>query len=669
MRGALLAALCLWFSSESSAGQRALQGRALPRVSIAGGAGTVRSTAKINELTPGFEGELTDLAFFGAALAPLGDLDGDGLGELAAGEPGIDTDQPPVTHGAVRVLFFAADGSVRAHQRIGQGQGGFLGTLDLHDDFGYAVASLGDLDLDGVGDLAVSAGRDDDGGANFQADRGAVWILFLRSDGTVKSHAKISDTAGGFTGQLDNLDYFGGSLAALGDLDGDGVTELAVGAGGDDDGGILAQNQRGAVWVLFLRRDGTVKAHAKISDSAGGFSGVLHDEDFFGSALSALDDINGDGVRDLAVGAPADDDGGPFEFRGAVWLLFLGPDGTVRGERKLSATQGGFQGPLAPGDQFGSSLAALGDLDGNGVGDLAVGAPGEGAVVGAVWVLRLGLGGTIVGEGRIAESEGGFTGQLDDFDTFGGSLAALGDRDGDGIRELGVGAFRDTDTGLYRGAVWLLSLDGVACLDFETEDDLLTPLVPGQAVISPDELGRVLSVASTGANLGPAIFDSTPGGPNDPSQDPDLLVGSGKVLIFQNSLVPTQTIPGIFDRPNDDQDGGTFTFTFGRPVEARSVALVDIDQGATQVASVRLTDASGGIREYSVPPGWTGDRVTDGTAGIRALDLRTLAPQAGYRSTATAAESAGFDARAVLSLTVHLGSSGAIDDLCFDPHP
>ena len=67
--------------------------------------------------------------------------------------------------------------------------------------------------------MAVGAHGDDDGGS----DRGAVWILFLNSDGTVKAHQKISDTSGGFTGTLDNSDCFGESVASLGDLDGDGV--------------------------------------------------------------------------------------------------------------------------------------------------------------------------------------------------------------------------------------------------------------------------------------------------------------------------------------------------------------------------------------------------------------------------------------------------------------
>ncbi|MBI4470513.1 MAG: FG-GAP repeat protein [Acidobacteria bacterium] len=72
----------------------------------------------------------------------------------------------------------------------------------------------------------------------------------LAQVGTVKGHQKISATEGGFAGTLDDTDQFGITVAAVGDLDGDGVTDLAVGAPQDGDGG----SNRGAVWLLFLRR-------------------------------------------------------------------------------------------------------------------------------------------------------------------------------------------------------------------------------------------------------------------------------------------------------------------------------------------------------------------------------------------------------------------------------
>jgi hypothetical protein len=127
----------------------------------------------------------------------------------------------------------------------------------------------------------------------------------LNADGTVASETKISDTAGGFGGDLDSGDFFGASVAALGGLDGDSTQDLAVGAYRDDDGDI----DQGAVWVLLMNADGTVASETKISETVGGFGGALDPDDFFGCSVSSLGDLNGDGRADLAVGAYRDDDG------------------------------------------------------------------------------------------------------------------------------------------------------------------------------------------------------------------------------------------------------------------------------------------------------------------------------------------------------------------------
>ena len=118
--------------------------------------------------------------------------------------------------------------------------------LDDGDWFGHSVAFIGDLDGDGATDLAVGAIGDGDGGPI----RGVVYVLFLNTDGTVKSHTKISDTQGGFTGGLDNYDSTTTrllSVASLGDLDGDGVSDLAVGADMNAD----ARPNPGTVYVVF----------------------------------------------------------------------------------------------------------------------------------------------------------------------------------------------------------------------------------------------------------------------------------------------------------------------------------------------------------------------------------------------------------------------------------
>jgi hypothetical protein len=355
-----------------------------------------------------------------------------------------------LTLGCAAPAALAQFGWVLSHQKISDTEGDFAGILDDGDTFGNSVASMGDLDGDGVGDVAVGARWDDDGGSG----RGAVWVLFLETDGTVKSHQKISDTEGSFTGALDDGDNFGTS--SLGDLDGDGVGDLAVGAYFDDDG----DANRGAVWVLFLNPNGTVKSHQKISDTEGSFTGILDNNDRFGNSVASLGDLDGDGVGDLAVGAYFDDDGDAN--RGAVWVLFLNPDGTVKSHQKISDTEGGFTGTLGWAVRFGRSVASLGDFDGDGVGDLAVGSNQDddgGPTRGAVWVLFLNSDGTVKSHQKISDTEGGFTGTLDDQDFFGESVASLGDLDGDGVGDLAVGATQDDDGGENRGAVWVLFLN------------------------------------------------------------------------------------------------------------------------------------------------------------------------------------------------------------------
>ena len=342
--------------------------------------GTVKAEQKISDTQGGFGGELSTNAIFGVSVDGIGDLDGDGVPDLAVGNYG--DDDGGLDRGAIWIVFLNPDGTVKTEQKISDTQGGFNGTLSNSDQFGSGVADVGDLDSDGVTDLAVGVFRDDDGGS----DRGAIWILFLNTDGTVKSEQKISDTQGGFGGSLDNGDQFGTSVADIGDLDGDGVTDLAVGANGDDDGG----PDRGAVWVLFMNCDGTVKAEQKISDSAGGFAGVLDDTDLFGWGVAGPGDLDSDGTLDLTVAARQDDDGGPN--RGALWVLFMNSDGTVRAEQKISDTEGGFKGTLDDGDFFGSAVAGIGDLNGDGGTDLVVGAIGDddgNDVAGAVWILFL----------------------------------------------------------------------------------------------------------------------------------------------------------------------------------------------------------------------------------------------------------------------------------------
>ncbi len=408
---------------------------------------------RITSSQGGFVGTLDDFDGLGIGLCAV-DLDGDGRMELLAATPGDDDDGHD--HGALYTLFLAPDGRVSHQVKIRPGLNGLQADLDESDYFGRSLTAIGDVDDDGVGDVLAGSYRDDDGGF----DTGAVYVLFLRADGGVKAEQKISALAGGFTGAIESLDLFGSRGAGLGDLDGDGVEDVAVSASFDDDGGL----ERGAVWILFLNASGTVRAHQKISDTQGGFAGVLHDYDVFGSSVACPGDVDGDGVVDLAVGARGDDETG--EARGAVWILFLRSDGTVRDASKIDQVHGGFHGTLDDFDNFGTSLAALGDVDGDGLRSIAVGAyqdddgGADGAANrGAVWLLKLERDGSVVSTRKVSDTQGGFTGGLDDSDQLGVGMTSLGDLDQDGDLELAVGAWGDRSSGTIGGAAWILDLD------------------------------------------------------------------------------------------------------------------------------------------------------------------------------------------------------------------
>ena len=407
---------------------------------------TVLAEQKISDTQGNFLEPLASSDHFGNSVAGLGDLNNDGVEDIVVGAEGVGVG------GSIYVLFMNTNGTVNTSQQITTGVGGFVGPLSSGDDFGYTVANIGDLDNDGVVDIAVGAEED--------SNKGAVWILFMNTDGTVKAEQKITESVGGFTGSIGTNNRFSYGLAGIGDLNNDGNEDIAVGALMDDDGG----NGRGAVWILFLNSNGTVASHQKISDTQGNFLAVLQNADNFGSAVAGLGDLDGDGNEDIAVGAYLDDDGSTDA--GAVYILFLNSNGTVSSFQKISDTQGGFTGIIGGSEYFGNEgLANMGDINGDGIVDLAVGQNWDGdggAGKGSVWTLFLNTNGTVSGYQKISETVGGFVTTLDSYDLFGTGIANIGDLDGDGKTDMAVGAPYDDDGGSAKGAVYILNLDGVA---------------------------------------------------------------------------------------------------------------------------------------------------------------------------------------------------------------
>lgn len=252
--------------------------------------------------------------------------------------------------GSVFIFFLTAEHEIKRYSLITEHQSGFNQALKSNARFGSSITKLGDLDGDGVTELAVGAM----GTGN---ERGAVYILFMRKDGTVKNTSVISSLYG-WSHKLNVEDQFGNAVRAIGDLDGDGITELAVSGDGFPSG-----EGFGAVWILFLNVDGTVKYYRRLDE----LDQALEAEALFGASIELLGDLDGDGYPEILVGAP-----GMHELKGEAYFISLDKKAKVRHYKPLVDDDRELHDLIEENDEFGWSLCSLGDLDGDGVVDIAV---------------------------------------------------------------------------------------------------------------------------------------------------------------------------------------------------------------------------------------------------------------------------------------------------------
>lgn len=259
-------------------------------------------------------------------------------------------------------------------------------------------------------------------------------LLSYQAEGFVT----IENGSGGLVADLGSGDRFARDHDVIGDVNGDGIIDLVIGARSDDDGAVDA----GAVYILFMKNDGSVLSNQKISMLEGGFNETLTEGNWFGYGVAGIGDYDGDGIPDIAVSCPRIPNN-------SLYIIYLNENGTVKGYVKN-------EGIIAEG------LTAIGDINNDGRIDLVACNPGSddgGRSRGAIDILFLDDSSHVISDSTvtISSTQGGFGTGLEDGDEFGGREAAmLGDLDNDGTIEMAVGAFM-SDGG--KGAVWILSLD------------------------------------------------------------------------------------------------------------------------------------------------------------------------------------------------------------------
>lgn len=341
--------------------------------------GTVKTQTIIDNTNSPFNGLNNHVgAQLGASICLVGDIDKDGIKDLIATGPRNNSDQK----GCAFLLFMNGNGTVKSSVKWEDGLNGIpSGTLESIGRFGWKVSSIGDWDNDGTPDVIIGAGNSNEGGSN----KGAIYICLINSNGGVKQIIKNSALNNSIlSSTINNEDRFG-SPVYLGDINKDGLKDFAVGTCYRNYNSV----QTGGVLIVSINSLGSiVQILSSIGPNSGGFNETLNYNDLFGYNVSGIGDYDKDGTNDIIVGAIYDDDGGLD--KGAAWILFLNPNGTVKKSFKISQTKGNFKGNLSQNSNFGFGLTNIGDLDNNGYEDFAVGSYNQsvnGNTKGAVWVL------------------------------------------------------------------------------------------------------------------------------------------------------------------------------------------------------------------------------------------------------------------------------------------
>ncbi len=417
---------------------------------------------------------------FGVAVDVVGDINGDSVPEVVVGAPhnnsgnGQSSGLARVLDGATGVVLYSYNGD------------------SARDEFGTAVAGVGDIDGDGTPDFAVSAPFDDNNGAGSGMVR-----IYSGANGTVIRQLD------GFSGS----DAFGSSISYLGDVNGDGRDDILVGA---------TQRTGGSTTSPGFVEIFSGVTGASLAQITGALAG-----DQMGYSIDGGSDLDGDGINDLVVGLYGDDSNGLG--CGAVQTYSCATFSLIWSASGDSAS-----------DHMGASVSFMGDITGDGISEVVAGAPEDDNLVTNGGSIRVfdGATGTILGT-------------VDDQQAtvyLGTAVSGCADLTGDGVPDFLGGAPRfDGASGSDCGKVSVFDSVSFTEFQFAIGDrmaDLLGHSVLGLPDMNgdtlPDYLGGAMQWGAAGGS-GPGylrVFDPTGAPPPPPPTWPNLpsaflAVGSG----------------------------------------------------------------------------------------------------------------------------------------------